>query len=209
VFQFTFHIGIPERGITFAAAPENVTLSTEFMSYFHGFLHLCGGVGEYAGIWAGGCSMREPRMGKKTGGGPKQLDARALLLFFEHIDDGAQIAVGLCQISTFRCDISIMKGVERCAQFLDKFERDMRAIACIFNGGRAVVPRADSCTDTKRITQNVPEAVPVCHRKAQMVGHRSALDDFSSIVVFESQGVFGRWPFVRDFSDFRKRGFHK
>src|SRR6516164_10396305 len=71
VFQFAFHIGIPERGITFAAAPENVTLRTQFMSYFHGFLHLCGGVSEYLGIWAGGSPMGEPRMGKETGGGPK------------------------------------------------------------------------------------------------------------------------------------------
>src|SRR6516162_5602288 len=71
VFQFAFHISVPKRGITFAAAPENVTLRTQFMSDFHGLLDLCGGVSEDLGIWAGGCPMRESRMGKETGSGPK------------------------------------------------------------------------------------------------------------------------------------------
>src|SRR5262249_42404142 len=148
VFQFAFHISIPERGITFTAAPENVTFRTQFMSCFHRLLHLCGGVSEYLGIWAGGCSMRKPRVGKKARSGPKQLDSRALLLLLEHFYDGVQITIGLCQASALRCDISIMKGVERCAQFLNKFECYPCAIARIFNGGRAVVPRADGCTDT-------------------------------------------------------------
>src|SRR6516164_103177 len=112
MFQFAFHIRIPKRGITFTAAPENVTLRTQLMRNFHGLLDLCGGVSEYLGIWARGCPMHESRMGKETGGGPKQLDSRALLLFLEDFHNGIQITVRLCQAGTFRCDISIMKGVE-------------------------------------------------------------------------------------------------
>src|SRR5262249_50208214 len=73
VLQFALHVSIPKRGIAFAAAPENVTLGTQFKSDFHGLLDLRGGVSEYLGIWAGGRSVHEPRMHKKTGCGPKQL----------------------------------------------------------------------------------------------------------------------------------------
>src|SRR5215469_5368097 len=112
--------------------------------------------------------------------------------------------VGLCQTGTLWRDISIMKGVERCAQFLKKFECYSCAITCIFNGGRAVVPRADGCTGPEWITQNIPEGMPVGDRKAQMFRHRPVLDHSGGVVLLESQRVFGRWPFVSDSADFRK-----
>jgi hypothetical protein len=35
------------------------------------------------------------------------------------------------------------------------------------------------------------------------------LDHFDGVVVLESQGVFGRWPFVGNFVDSRKCGLHR
>ncbi len=152
--------------------------------------------------------MRKTRMGKHAGCCPEWLNPRALLLFFEHFDDGVEIAVGLREGGAFRRHVPIVKGVEGGAQFLDKFERYARAITCVFNGIGAVVPRADGRSCTKRVTQNVPEGVPVCHRKAQMLSYRPALDDFGGIVVFEGQRVPGGWAFIGDFADFRKCGVH-
>src|SRR5262249_22032200 len=77
------------------------------------------------------------------------------------------------------------------------------------NGSRTVVPRPEGCTDAKRITQRIPEGMPVGHRKAQMFCHRPVLDHFGGVVVLESEGVFGCRPFVSNFADFRKWGGHR
>src|ERR1700692_950843 len=102
------------------------------MSHFNGLLHLRGCVDKYVGIWAGGRSMRETRVDKQAGRGPKWFNSRALLLFFEHFDDSVEVAVRLREAGPFWRHVPIVKGVEGCSQFLDKFERDARAIACVF-----------------------------------------------------------------------------
>jgi hypothetical protein len=85
----------------------------------------------------------------------------------------------------------------------------MRAITCVLNGVLAVVPRAEGRSDAERVTQRVSEGVPVRHRKAKVIGHRPALDDFRGIVVFEGQRILGGWAFVADLADFWKCGLHK
>jgi len=53
------------------------------------------------------------------------------------------------------------------------------------------------------------EGVPVRHRKAKVIGHRPAIDDFRGIVVLEGQRILGEWAFVEDLADFWKCGLHK
>ena len=71
VFQFPFHISVPEAGIPFAAAPEDVACRAQCMSDFDCLLHLRGCVDKYVGIRTGGRSMRETRMDEQAGGGPE------------------------------------------------------------------------------------------------------------------------------------------
>ena len=66
---------------------------------------------------------------------------------------------------------------------------------------------ADGRSDSKRVTQRVSEGVPVCYRKAQVVGHRPALNDFEGFVVFESQRVLGARAFVWNLGDSGNAGF--
>src|SRR5262245_39287146 len=42
-----------------------------------------------------------------------------------------------------------------------------------------------------------------------MFRHCPVLDHSGGVVFLESQGDFGPWPFVRNFTDFRKRGLHR
>jgi hypothetical protein len=42
-----------------------------------------------------------------------------------------------------------------------------------------------------------------------MFCHCPVFDHLVGVVVLESERVFGRWPFVSDFTDFRKRGLHR
>ncbi|MBV8225118.1 MAG: hypothetical protein JO232_08020 [Verrucomicrobia bacterium] len=57
--------------------------------------------------------------------------------------------------------------------------------------------------------QSIPESMPVGDKKAQMFCHCPVLNHFGGVVVHESQGLFGRWPFISKFAAFRKRGLHK
>jgi hypothetical protein len=72
-----------------------------------------------------------------------------------------------------------------------------------------IVPRAESRSDAKGVTQSILKGVPVGDGKTQMFCHCPVFDHIGGVIVLERQGIFGRWPFVSDFTDFRKRRLHK
>ena len=161
--------------------------------------HLCGGKGKRVGIATRGRTMNEPRMGEEIGRAPQQFDAGALLFPFQDFDDGVEIFVGLAQRFAFRRDVAVMKGIERRAEFFNELERDPRAILGIGHRIGAIVPWPDRRAHPERIGERVAERVPIDDRKAQMFAQGFALDDFSRVVMFEGQRVFGFRPFVFDF----------
>src|SRR4029077_8834964 len=93
-------------------------------------------------------------------------------------------------------------------EFLDKFEGDAGAFLGIADGVRAVVPRPLHRARTERVAASAAEGVPVNDRKAQVVAHRLALDDFAGIVMLERERVFGTRPFERNFAYVCKSCFH-
>ena len=179
------------------------------MRHLDRLLHLRGCIGEDVGIWTGSRPVAETRVDKEAGRAPEQLNPCALLFFFEHLYDGVEVTVRLCEAGAFRRNVPVVKSVERCSQFLDEFEGDARPIACILDGVRAVVPRANGRSDAKRVAQYISESVPVDHGKAEMIGHGPALDEFGSIVVLKGERVPGGWTFVGDLADFWECGVHK
>ena len=89
------HVGVEQRHVALAPAPERVALAAQLMSDFHGLLHLRRGIGKHIRIAAGARAMRITRMRKRVGRAPQQLDAGALLLFLEDFGDGVEIPVRL------------------------------------------------------------------------------------------------------------------
>ena len=110
VIEFTFHVGVPESGISLATTPEGVVLTTEFMGDFHCLLHLGGGMGIDIGIRAGGCAMKESRIAKEAGCAPEELDAGALLIFLQDGDNGIEIFVALSKGFSFGSHIPVRKA---------------------------------------------------------------------------------------------------
>ena len=153
--------------------------------------------------------MHETRIDKETGSGPEEFNSGALLLFFHHLNDKIEIAVRFREAGAFRCDVPVVKGVKGRTEFLDELKGDVGAIPRVLNGRRTVVPRAEGCSDPKRVTQRVAESVPIGHGKAKMIGHGPTFDDFGGIVMLESERVLGGTAFVGYFADFWKGGFHK
>ena len=138
-------------------------------------------------------------MGKEIGRAPEQFDAGALLFLFEHLHDGIEIFVRLAQRPAFRRNVAVMKGIERRAEFFNELERDPRAIFGIGHRIGAIVPRPDRRAHPERIGERVAERVPIDDRKAQMLPHGFAFDDFGGVVMFEGQWVSGFRSFVFDF----------
>ena len=97
MFLFAFHVGIEQRRIPFAPAPEHVTRAVEIMRDLDGLLHLRRGKGKHVGIATRRRAVDVTRIGKEIGGAPEQLDAGALLFFFEHFDHGVEILVGFAE----------------------------------------------------------------------------------------------------------------
>ena len=68
--EFVLHVGIPERGVPFASAPEYITAATEFLGYGDRFFDLGRSVGEDRQAWRGGSTLGETRMRKQAGRAP-------------------------------------------------------------------------------------------------------------------------------------------
>jgi hypothetical protein len=68
---------------------------------------------------------------------------------------------------------------------------------------------ADGGADAEGVGARTAKRVPIDDREAQMVAQGFALDDFSRVVMFEGQRVFGFRPFVFDFLNVFKCHSHK
>ena len=85
VLQFALHVGVQQRHVAFAAAPEHVAFAAQFVRDFHGLLDLRGGKGKDLGVAAGARAVHVTGIGKQVRGAPEQFDARALLLLLQDL----------------------------------------------------------------------------------------------------------------------------
>src|ERR1035441_7900497 len=110
VVHLALEIGVEERAVAFASAPENIARALERVRHLNGLLNLRGGVSEDVGIAARGRAVRETRMHKQASRAPKQLHPRALLLLLEHLHDGVQVPVGLAEAFAFWRYVAVVEG---------------------------------------------------------------------------------------------------
>ena len=82
MIQFTFHVGIEQVVIAFAATPKDIVFTTQFVRHFQGFLHLGCCECEDIGVAGGGSAVHESRVRKHVCCPPQQLDPRPFLRGF-------------------------------------------------------------------------------------------------------------------------------
>src|SRR5258705_5695942 len=104
MIQFPLHIRIQQRRIAFAPTPENIALSTEFVSHFERFFDLRRRVGEDIGVAACSRAVNKARVDEQAGSSPKQFDTSSLLLLLEHLDYRVEITIRLLECSAFGSD---------------------------------------------------------------------------------------------------------
>ena len=97
MIHLTLHVGVPERGVSLAATPEDISASTQLLGDADGFLYLSSPVGKDIKARRRGRTLVEPRMGEETGGTPEELLTSALLLLLQGSCDGVEGLVGFCK----------------------------------------------------------------------------------------------------------------
>src|SRR2546428_4205962 len=116
MLYLTFEVCVEQRGITFAAAPENVAFAVQAMRDLERLLHLRSGEREHIGIRTGRSAVSIARMYEKLGSAPEKFDPGTLLFFFQHFDNCIQVPIALAQILSLGRDIAIVKGIKWSAQ---------------------------------------------------------------------------------------------
>ena len=153
--------------------------------------------------------MHVAAVAEQVGRAPQQLDAGPLLLFFEHLDDRVEIAVGLGEVRAFRGDVAIVERVERVAELLHELERHAGAVLGVLDRVGAVFPGPHGAAGAERIGARAAERVPVDDAEPQVVLHRLAADLFVGVVVAKRQRVLALGTFETDALDFGKCGHGK
>ena len=142
VVELAFHVGVEQRRVSFAAAPEGVARTAELMGDFHGLFDLGSGEGEDVEVGAGGRPVHVARVGEQVGRAPEELDAGARLLVLEDLDDLVKVGVAFLEVLAFGCDVAIVKGVERNAELFEEFEGDLGLALGVGDASRCRRPRA-------------------------------------------------------------------
>ena len=182
-------LGVQQSRVTFASAPEDVTVAAKLVRHFHRFFHLRGGVGKHIRVATGGRAVRVARVHEQAGRAPKQFDTCAFLLLSEHFHDGIQVFVGRTEVPAFGGNVAVVKGVKRRAELFDKFEGDSRPFLRHLHRVAAVLPGPDGRADTEHVSQLRAEGVPIGDRKAELIFHRPPGDDFERVVMFKGEWV--------------------
>jgi len=199
--EFPFHVRIPKGRVSLPAAPEYISLASEFMGDFEGLLDLGCSEREDVSVRAGRRSMEKSWVDEKAGCAPEQTNAGAFLFFLEHGYDGIEVPVGFGQGRTFGSNNPVMESVKGSAEFLDKFKSYASAVFGILDGRSPVVPWSEHGSGAEWVTTRAAKGVPVNDGKPEVIAHRFALDEFVGIVVFEGERVFRLRAFVRDLAD--------
>ena len=114
--------------------------------------------------------------------------------------------MGLGERVALGCDIAVVEAVEINVDFFEKFKKHTHSLLSVGDGIRAIIPRHQSCATAERIGKRIAHDMPIRRRKAQMLAHCFALDEFVGVVVFKCKGIFCFGAFVGDFWDFREVG---
>ena len=204
--QFVAQIGVEQRLVPLAPAPEHVILAAQVVGHLQHVLHLRRGIGEDVGIGIGGGPAHVAAVGEEVGGAPEQASARLLHLAREYLGDGAHVAVAFRQRRAFGGDVAVVEAEIGGLEDIEHLERDLRLQP------RAVhvvcEPRPLECLATEGIAAGPDETVPVADGEAQVVPQALAHDHMVGVVVAEGEGIGGSGAFVPDFLDVPEKVAH-
>ena len=122
LLPFAREVGVEERLVALAPAPERVVRAAQALGHTHHLAHLRRGVGEDLGIGVGRGAGRVARMAEEVGGAPEQAHTRAFLVRRGLVDDGLEVRARLGEGPALRRHVAVVEAVVRDAQLLEELE---------------------------------------------------------------------------------------
>ena len=208
VGAFGLEIGVQQRLIPLAPAPQDVVLPAKFHRRVHVRLHGGGGIGVDVGVGVGGRARHPAAVRKEVRGAPQQFGFVAGLLVGEVIDNLVQIALGIGKGLPLRPRVGVVEAVERLAKDIEHLERH---VGLEFRQRHGVAePGAVKGLPAERVAAGPGEAVPVGHGKSQVIFHALAEDHLVGVVMAEGEFIGAGRPFKLDGGDaFEKIGHNR
>ena len=204
VIELTLHVGVDQRGVAFAAAPEDVTFAAEGLGGLERVADLAGAVGEHVGVGRGARALRVARVGEETGGAPEELLTGALLVGLQLLRDAGEVRMRLGEGLAFGSDVAVVEAVEVDLALLEELEEHRDATQGVVEGVGAVIPGHEGGAGAERVGEAVAHHVPVGRGEAHVVLHLLPADLLVRVVVLEGERVLGLRSFELDDRDIRE-----
>ena len=146
-------VGVEQRLIAFAAAPENIVLAAELLRDLQRFFHLRRRVGEDVRVGIRRRAAHVARIGKQIRRAPEQLHAGGFLQLLRVRDDLVEVAVRLGERTRPRARCRGHGSIERRLDFREKLKRGIHARLRDGDGIAAVFPRPHDRARPERIAR--------------------------------------------------------
>ena len=186
LIELALHVGVEQRLVAFAAAPEHVVLAAQLLRDLEGLLHLRGGVGEHLGIGVGRGARHVARVREQVGRPPQQLDAGALHVACQHVDDPIEDVVGLRQRRALPARRRDRGNRRTGTPSFSKNSKPTAAFSSASSSGSPVaMPGRVERAGAEHVEAVPDEGVPVADRHPQVVLHALAAHDAVLVVVAE------------------------
>ena len=195
-------VGVEQRVVALAPAPEDVVGAAEAMGHLQAVLHLRGRVGEDLRVGVGGRAGRVARVAEQVGGAPEQADSGGLHPSRHPLGDARDVVVALREGGALGRDVAVVKAEERHSQLLEELERGVQlALAGLEAVGPGQPRMRSSVAAPNMSTPGCVERVPVADGRPQVVLHPLAEHLAVPVVVAERERVGGFRTLVIDAVD--------
>ena len=202
LIEFARHVGVEERLVALATAPQHVVGAAEVVRSLHAVGHLGGGVHEQIGVGVGGGTRHEAAVREGVGGAPHQLDVGVGHLLAGVVDHLVEVPARLGEGVAGGCDVDVVERVEPDAELGDELERGVHlhpgGVHRIEIGRVVGVPRSVERAGAEDVETIPGERVPVADGEAEVLGHRAVADHAVGLVPAEGQRVVAVGTLVLD-----------
>ena len=169
LIELAFHVGIEQRLIALAPAPEHVILAAEPMRHLERRPDLACGIDEHLWVRIGRRTRHIATVREEVSRSPQKAYLGCGHLLFEQVGDGVEVGNELGKRPAFRCRVHVVEGKERDIEQAEQLESDVGFGASERHRIRAVMPGPQESLAAERIAPRPAERVPIAHGKAQMI----------------------------------------
>jgi hypothetical protein len=201
VIEFAAQVGIQQRVVALATAPEHIVLAAEPVRGLEASAYLGGCEGKHFRVRAGGCTARVARVAEQVRGAPQQAHAAGGHLLGHRGLDGLEVSIVFGERLGARHGIDIVEREVGRTEPRQKIEGGFELGAGHLRRYNPAQPWSWQRTGAEDIRARPVEGMPVAHRAAQPLGHGLALHEALGIIGLEGEIVAAVRSFETDRCD--------